>query len=123
MCIRDRPLIVGVVFIPLTAIFLRFFYWKREQYIFNHMVFSLHFHTYIFFILTFFVLAQLILGSAASTWMFITAVPLYFMVGLKVATGQGWFRTFSKFFLISLFYFIGFMFMLAIIFILAFAET
>jgi len=117
------PLIVGVFFIPLTAVFLRFFYWKREHYIFNHMVFSLHFHTYIFFILTFFVLAQVLLGSSVSTWMFTAAVPLYFLVGLKVATGQGWVRTVLKFFLISIFYVVGFSAMLAVIFILAFSET
>ncbi|MHA1543896.1 MAG: DUF3667 domain-containing protein, partial [Alphaproteobacteria bacterium] len=54
--------IIMAIFIPLTAIFLRFYYWKREHYIFNHLVFSLHFHTYIFFILIFFVLAQVFLG-------------------------------------------------------------
>lgn len=117
------PLVVGVIFIPLTAVFLRFYYWKREHYIFNHLVFSLHFHTYIFFILTFFVLAQVFLGSAASTWMFAAAVPLYFLVGLKVATGQGWLRTFGKFLLISFFYIIGFSVMVFSVFILAFSEA
>lgn len=116
------PLIMAI-FIPLTAIFLRFYYWKREHYIFNHLVFSLHFHTYIFFILIFFVLAQVFLGSSFSTWMFAAAVPLYFMVGLKVATGQGWFRTFSKFILISFFYTFGFSMMIAAVLILSLSEA
>lgn len=116
------PLIMAI-FIPLTAIFLRLYYWKREHYIFNHLVFSLHFHTYIFFILTFFVLAQVLLGSAVSTWLFAAAVPLYFMVGLKVATGQGWFRTFSKFILISFFYTFGFSMMIAAVLILSLSEA
>lgn len=116
------PIIMGI-FVPLTAIFLRFYYWKREHYIFNHLVFSLHFHTYIFFILTFFVLAQVLLGSSVSTWLFAAAVPLYFMVGLKVATGQGWFRTFSKFILISIFYTIGFLLMISAVLVLSLSEA
>ncbi|MCH8322523.1 MAG: DUF3667 domain-containing protein, partial [Proteobacteria bacterium] len=116
------PLIMAI-FIPLFAIFLRFFYWKREHYIYNHLVFSLHFHTYLFFVLTFFVIAQVYLGSSVSTWMFFGAAPLYLFIALKVATGQGWFRTFFKFLVISLFYIIGFSIMLGTIFIFAFAEA
>ncbi len=116
------PLIM-LIFIPLTAIFLRFYYWKREHYIFNHLVFSLHFHTYIFFILIFFVLAQVYLGSSVSTWLFAAAVPLYFMVGLKVATGQGWFRTFFKFILISIFYTFGFSLMIFAVLVLSLSEA
>lgn len=116
------PLIMAI-FIPLTAIFLRLYYWKREHYIFNHLVFSLHFHTYIFFILIFFVLAQVLLGASVSTWLFAGAVPLYFMVGLKVATGQGWFRTFSKFILILIFYSIGFSLMISAVLVLSLSEA
>lgn len=116
------PVIMGF-FVPLTALFLRFYYWKREHYLFNQLVFSLHFHTYLFFVLTFFVIAQKFLGSNVSTWMFTWAVPLYFFIALKVATGQGWFRTFFKFLVISLFYFIGFMVMTVTVFIAAFSEA
>lgn len=116
------PIIMGI-FVPLTAFFLRFYYWKREQYIFNHLVFSLHFHTYIFFILTFFVLAQVLIGSGASTWMFVSAVPLYFLVGLKVATGQGWIRTFFKFLVIFIFYMVGFSIMLFSILVASLSEA
>jgi len=116
------PLIMGI-FVPMTAIFLRFYYWKREHYLYNHLVFSLHFHTYLFFVLTFFVIAQVYLGSSVSTWTFAGAMPLYFFIALKVATGQGWIRTFFKFLVISLFYIIGFSLMLGTIFIFAFAEA
>jgi len=116
------PIIMGI-FVPLTALFLRFYYWKREHFLYNHLVFSLHFHTYMFFLLTFFVIAQVYLGSSVSTWMFTAALPLYFFIGLKVATGQGWIRTFFKFMVISLFYTVGFSMMLLAVFIAAFAEA
>lgn len=116
------PIIMGI-FVPLAALFLRFFYWKREHYIYNHLVFSLHFHTYIFFVLTFFVLAQALIGSSVSTWAFAGAVPLYFFVALKVATGQGWFRTFFKFLVIFFFYTIGFTLMLSAVLIVSLSEV
>jgi len=116
------PVIMSI-FVFMTAIFLRFYYWKREHFLYNHLVFSLHFHTYLFFVLTFFVLAQVYLGSSVSTWMFAGAMPLYFFIALKIATGQGWFRTFFKFLIISVFYAFGFSVMLGAIFIAAFAEA
>lgn len=115
--------ITMAIFIPMFAFFLRFFYWKREQYFFNHLIFSLHFHTYIFFVLTFFVLAQVFVGAAASTWMFLGAVPLYLLVALKVATGNGWIRSFFKFSIISIFYIFGFSVMIGIVFIASLAEA
>ena len=116
------PLIMGI-FVPLTALFLRFYYWKREHFLYNHLVFSLHFHTYLFFVLTFFVLAQVYSGSSVSIWMFAGAMPLYFFIALKISTGQGWIRTFFKFLIIALFYGIGFLIMLLPVFILSFAEA
>lgn len=115
--------VVMIVFVFLTAIFLRFYYWKREHYLYNHLVFSLHFHTYIFFVLTFFVLATVLIGSSVSTWAFAGAVPLYFFVALKVATRQGWFRTSFKFLVIFLFYSIGFSLMLSAILVASLSEA
>lgn len=116
------PVIMGV-FVPMFALFLRFFYWKRELFLYNHLVFSLHFHTYLFLVLIFFLLAQYFLGSAVTTWLFVAAVPLYLLVALKVASGQGWFRTLFKFSVIAVFYVIGFSLMLSAAFLLGLAET
>ena len=116
------PLVMGI-FVPLTALFLRFYYWKREHFLYNHLVFSLHFHTYLFFVVTFFVLATVLIGSSVSTWAFAGAVPLYFFVALKVATGQGWIRTFFKFLVIFLFYSIGFSMMLGTVLVASLSEA
>lgn len=116
------PAIMGV-FVPMFALFLRFFYWKRELFLYNHLVFSLHFHTYLFLVLIFFLLAQYFLGSAVSTWLFVGAVPLYLLVALKVASGQGWIRSLFKFSIIGIFYVFGFTLMLSAAFLLGLAET
>ncbi|HXV73231.1 MAG TPA: DUF3667 domain-containing protein [Sphingomonadales bacterium] len=119
---RWVPIIMGV-FVPMFALFLRFFYLKRGHYLYNHLVFSLHFHTYLFLLLTFFVLAQVFLGSAVSTWMFVAAVPLYLLIALKVASGNGWIRSFFKFLVIAFFYVIGFSVMLAAVIVTSLSEA
>jgi Protein of unknown function (DUF3667) len=119
---RWVPIIMSI-FVPMFALFLRFFYLKRGQYLYNQLIFSLHFHTYLFLLLTFFILAQVLLGSAVSTWMFVAAVPLYLLIALKVASGNGWFKSFFKFLVIGFFYVIGFSVMVAAVFIAGLAEA
>ena len=119
---RWVPIIMGV-FVPMFALFLRFFYLKRGQYLYNHLVFSLHFHSYMFLLLTFFVLAQAFLGSAVSTWMFVAAVPLYLLIALKVASGNGWLKSLFKFGVIAFFYVIGFSVMLGAVIIAGLSEA
>lgn len=94
------------VLLPVFAILLRLFYWGRGQYFVNQLVFSLHFHTYIFLVLTFLLVAQLFWGATMSSWMFMAAVPLYLFIALKITSGQGLIRTFFKFCLLSFIYII-----------------
>ena len=93
-----------IVLLPVFAIILRVFYWGKNHRLIKQLVFSLHFHSYIFLILAFLIIAQKVWGTAASSWMFLAAVPLYLFLGLRTASQQGWIRTFFKFFLISLVY-------------------
>ncbi len=93
-----------IFMLPIFALLLRLFYWGRKQYLMDMLVFSLHFHSYIFLVITFFIAAQILIGSAASAWMFALAVPVYLFVALKVTSGQGIIRTFFKFIFLSFIY-------------------
>ena len=93
-----------IVLLPVFAIILRVFYWGKNHRLIKQLVFSLHFHSYIFLILAFLIIAQKVWGTAASSWMFLAAVPLYLFLGLRTASQQGWIRTFFKFFMISVIY-------------------
>ena len=113
---------VMIIFVPMFGIFLWFFYWGKGHYLFNQLVFSLHFHSYIFVVLTFFIIAQALWGQGISMVLFLAAVPLYLFIALKVASKNGWIRTALKFSVISFFYMIGLSVMLASIFFLGLAE-
>ena len=93
-----------IVLLPVFAIILRVFYWGKNHRLMKQLVFSLHFHSYIFLILAFLIIAQKVWGTAASSWMFFAAVPLYLFLGLRTASQQGWIRTFFKFFMIAVVY-------------------
>jgi hypothetical protein len=93
-----------IVLLPVFAIILRGFYWGKNHRLIKQLVFSLHFHSYIFLILALLIIAQKVWGTAASSWMFLAAVPLYLFIGLRTASQQGWIRTFFKFSMISLIY-------------------
>lgn len=93
-----------IVLLPVFAIILRGFYWGKDHRLIKQLVFSLHFHSYIFLILAFLIIAQNVWGAAASSWMFLAAVPLYLFLGLRTTSRQGWIRSFFKFSMISLIY-------------------
>lgn len=95
-----------IVLLPVFAIILRGFYWGKNHRLMKQLVFSLHFHSYIFLILALLIIAQRVWGTAASSWMFFAAVPLYLFLGLRTASQQGWIRTSFKFLMISLIYMI-----------------
>ena len=93
-----------ILLLPFFAILMRFFYWGRNNRLMKQLIFSLHFHTYIFVILTLLMLAQVFLGSLISAWIFLGAVPLYLFVAMKVLSGQGWIRTTFKYVFITTIY-------------------
>jgi len=93
-----------ILLLPFFAILMRAFYWGRNNRLMKQLIFSLHFHTYIFVVLTLLMLAQVFLGSLISAWIFLGAVPLYLFVALKVLSGQGWIRTTFKYAFITTIY-------------------
>ncbi len=107
-----------VLILPVFALILRLFYWGRgKRYLFNQLIFSLHFHTFMFFLLNVILVAEIFFPGSVSGWVFLGAVALYLFIGLKVMSQQGWIRTTFKFFFISFFYAIA----LSIILLAAFA--
>ena len=95
-----------ILLLPFFALLMRVFYWGRNNRLIKQLIFSLHFHSYIFVILTLLMLAQFFLGSLVSAWIFLGAVPLYLFVAMKVLSGQGWFRTVFKYLFITAIYWV-----------------
>ena len=117
---------VMIIFVPMFGVFLRIFYWGKQHFVLNQMIFSLHFHTALLFYLTFFLIALELLGSTAEDIGMTLAVfgfPVFLFVSLKNAYGNGWNKTLLKFGVIFFFYGIGFSIMLAAVFLLGLADV
>ena len=113
---------VMIFLLPFFAIILRLFYWKRENCLMKQLVFSLHFHSAVFLMMTFLIISQAVWGAAVSASMFYAIVPLYLFIAMKVASRQGIIRTTFKFFMVSIIYLITLSITVALTLMISFSE-
>jgi hypothetical protein len=94
---------VVFLMLPLFAILLKLFYIRRKRFFFEHFIFSLHFHTFIFI---FFLLIMLISEYIVDIPHFLSflLIIVYFLFALKNVYLQAWSKTILKFSLILLSY-------------------
>jgi hypothetical protein len=96
--------------IPLTALMLKIFYIRRKRTYVEHMVFSLHVHSFLFLFQALGALVLYWFDTPIMLWISIPTTVIYFIISLKRVYGQGWGKTLLK----SFFMFFGYNFILAI---------
>jgi hypothetical protein len=98
------------VFVPFFAFLLSLAYIRRRFYYIDHLVFSLHFHTFVFVLMILLVIKGALLPDllpgAALGWILFVLLSAYLLVAMKRVYGQGWGRTTLKFVLVGWVYFI-----------------
>jgi hypothetical protein len=96
---------------PVFALMLATVYIRRHRYLVEHLTFSLHFHTFVFVVLTIVALGQKLWGTpltghpAVAAWL-TAGFAAYLLLSMKRVYGQGWIRTVLKFALVSTSYFV-----------------
>ncbi|MGF1605244.1 MAG: DUF3667 domain-containing protein [Rhodothalassiaceae bacterium] len=85
-----------VLLLPLMAVGLSVLHRRRGQYFFNHLVFSLHFHTFVFVLMIVLVLWARGVGPLPPGHWVSLLVLIYFIVAMKHAYQQGWIKTVLK---------------------------
>lgn len=88
---------------PLFALLLRLVYSRKKFLYFHHFIFALHYHSVLFFFL---LLSELSVMFFSYSFINIAwwAVVLYLLVSIHNVYGDGWVRSFFKFFFVSVFY-------------------
>lgn len=86
-----------LVLVPIFALMLRTMHWGRRRYYINQMIFSLHFHTFVFILMMPMMVIVPRLGNEFAGQFFSVSVVVWLLVALKVAQRQGWIRTIFKF--------------------------
>ena len=88
---------------PFLAIFLKIIYVRSKKFYVEHLIFSFHYHAFIFLIFTMVILLIPYLGGGIIGLGFFIAF-VYLFIALKRIYQQGWFKTLLKIFIISLIY-------------------
>lgn len=84
---------------PFLAILLKLLYLRRSTYYVEHLIFTFHFHTFVFLWIILIVLSSPYVPDAVVGFS-ILAIFVYFYLALKRFYKQGWLKTFVKFWLI-----------------------
>lgn len=94
------------ILLPLFALILKLFYIRRKQNYIRHLIFSIHLHSFLFFILIVITGLRLIFDTGLSTisGILLIAFPVYFVIALHKFYGQRYLKSFLKFFGISVIY-------------------
>jgi hypothetical protein len=84
------------VMVPFFALILRLFHWGKKRYYFNQLIFSLHFHSFLFLIFIGFIFIIPVTGAELAGPVFWGMSSIYMIVALKYGQDQGWIKAFIK---------------------------
>jgi hypothetical protein len=79
---------------PVFALYLRLLYLRRKQYYSEHLIFSIHFHSVLFIILTFWILQDMLKWHIGLVSLFM--ILAYLALFVKKVYAQSWMRTILK---------------------------
>ncbi len=80
---------------PFLAFFLKIVYIRRKKFYVEHLIFSFHYHAFLFLLFTLVTVSQSYLGGGVIGIGFFVAF-VYLFISLKRIYQQGWFRTLLK---------------------------
>lgn len=92
--------------LPLAALLLKIFYIRRKRFYIDHLVHTLHLHSFIFLLLSIVSLIQLSGATEITINIAVILMILYFFVSMKKVYGQSKWKTFFKGMLLSASYLI-----------------
>jgi len=90
------------LFIPVFAALLKLFYLRRKRLYFEHLIFSLHLHAFIFLLFILHLLIELFFPL--DLFFIVMIILVYGFIALKKYYGQAFGKTLAKMLLISLSY-------------------
>lgn len=81
---------------PFFALILRLFHWRKEQVYMHQLVFSLHFHSFLFLMFMALIIIVPRYGGEVGITLFWWGASAYLWIALKVGQSQGWIKSFFK---------------------------
>lgn len=91
--------------IPFVALLLKIIYLRRKRLYHDHLIFSLHFHSFLFLLLLVYQLLAYFLFETP-VWIMLMLVLIYLSLSLKQVYNQRWWKTILKMTVLLLLYLI-----------------
>ena len=91
-------------FMPFSALFLALLYIRKRKNYYEHLIFSIYTHAFIFIIFIFALITNYFIESSLLNFIFILSAYTYFLLSLKNVHAQSWRKTIFKFFILSFLY-------------------
>jgi len=109
------------ILLPLFALILKLFYIRRKKLYIQHLIFSIHLHSFLFMVLIPFTVLRLIFDSVPEfvNLLLLATFPAYLLFSLHNFYGQKWPKVVLKFLVIGMIY----NFMLASVAMLVFLKS
>jgi hypothetical protein len=111
-----------LVLVPVFALLLGVMHWWPRVYLMEHLIFSLHLHTVVFFAMAVSALVASILGGGGFLWAVWLILLVYVWMAMHLVYARSWWLTSIKFVAALSVYSIVLMGGLATVFALALAE-
>lgn len=105
--------------VPFFAFALKLVYIRRKQFYVEHLVFTFHFHTLLFTVISLVLLLRNVVPISVLS-ILLAYIPIYLFISMKYYYKQGFFKTLLKYILLTMIYFFLFVIMLLIIMMVVF---
>lgn len=94
------------ILLPLFAFILSLFYARHKYNYIRHLIFSIHFHSFLFIVFIIIVSLVMIFPTLPNfvVLVLLLCIPIYFFLALKKFYNQGWLKSVLKFFGASVIY-------------------
>lgn len=94
---------VFFLLLPVFAVMLKIVYLRSRRLYIEHLVFSFHFHSFVFLMMIVDSIVELTLPAELQfvSTIFLAAVPVHLLLAMRRVYGQPWTRTIVKFILLS----------------------
>ncbi len=105
--ILGRTTLVMLLLMPAVALMLKLLYWRRKRYYVEHFIFSMHYHSFAFLLVSLLLLVwTYTIPHIAFLSPFLLSGLAYLFFAMKKFYQQGSFKTFLKFSLLNFLYLI-----------------
>ncbi len=111
-----------LVLVPVFAILLAVMHWWPRVFLMEHLIFSLHVHTVVFFAMAVSALVAAMLGGGGFLWAVWLILLVYLWMAMQLVYGRSWWLTSIKFGILLAVYSTILMAGLGTIFVLALSE-